>query len=147
VSLEAQRQYITGKFTSAGIIAPDFPVLLPNLTSPIPTNAPYGEFHIIGGGKPITLAGEGEGKVRNQYVGLVQLTVWVPEGKGTKELTTIGDKFAAAFAGKVGRDSAQQTYRFQYMQELTPQVQTGWTCQVFRVAYDRQVVEEIQVSV
>jgi hypothetical protein len=147
VSLEAQRQFITGMFTNAGVIASDFPVLLPNITSPIPPNEPYGEFHIIGGGKPITLAGEGEGKVLNQYVGMVQLTVWIPEGKGTKPGTTIGDKFKDAFAGKVGRDSAQQTYEFGYMQEFTPQVNTGWTCQIFRVPFNRRVVEKIQVSI
>lgn len=147
MSLEAQRKYVTDKFTSAGIIASDFPVLLPNLQATIPPNAPYGEFHIISGGKPITLGGQGEGKVLNQYVGMVQLTVWVPEGKGTKTATTAGDKFKDAFAGKLGRDSAQQTYEFHYMQDFTPQVNTGWTCQVFRIPFDRRVVEEIQVSI
>jgi hypothetical protein len=53
VSLEAQRVYLSNKFTSAGI---DLPVLMPNVPSNIPENAPYGEFHIIGGGKPIPWA-------------------------------------------------------------------------------------------
>lgn len=143
MSLEAQRVFLSNKFTSAGI---DLPVLMPNVPSLIPENAPYGEFHIIGGGKPIPIGGEGPGKVRNRYVGMVQLTIWVPEGKGTKPATTAGDKFAAIFGGKLGRDSAQQTYRFQYVQEFTPQVKAGWSCSVYRIAFTRDVVESIQVT-
>lgn len=144
MSLEAQRVYLSDKFTSAGI---DLPVLMPNIQGTIPPNAPYGEFYIINGGKPITMGGEGEGKVRNCYVGMVQLTIWVPEGKGTKAATTAGDKFKGIFAGKVGRDTAGQVYRFQYMQDFTPQVKTGWSCSVFRVPFRREVVEDIQVSI
>jgi hypothetical protein len=146
VSVEAQRVYLSNKFTGGGIAAADFPVMMPNIQSNIPENAPYGEFYIVSGGKPVIMGGEGVGKVRVKYVGMVQLTVWIPEGKGTKPGTTIGDKFKGAFAGQVGRDAAQQVYRFGYMQDFTPQVKTGWECLVYRVPFTRETVEDIQVS-
>lgn len=144
MSVEAQRVYLASKFTNAGI---DLPTLIPNVKSDIPKNAPYGEFHIITGARPVTMGGEGKGKVRNKYVGFVQLTVWIPEGKGTKGATTAGDKFKNIFAGKVGRDAADQTYRFGFMQEFTPQTKEGWSVAVFRVPFSREVVEEIQISI
>jgi hypothetical protein len=84
----------------------------PTSSSQIPVSDPYGEFHIVAGTPPVTMGGEGEGKVRNCYVGFVQLTVWVPANKGIKPATTAGDKFKDMFAQKVGRDLAGQVYRF-----------------------------------
>lgn len=123
------------------------PVALPNLEFQIPVSDPYGEFHIIGGTPPVIMGGEGEGKVRNCYVGFVQLTVWVPVNKGIKPATTAGDKFKDIFAQKVGRDLAGQVYRFGPMQEFTPTGKQGWECAVYRVPFRREVVEDIQVSI
>jgi hypothetical protein len=144
VSVEAQRAYLSGKVgnTDLGI-----PVALPNLEFQIPVSDPYGEFHIVGGVPPVAMGGEGEGKVRNAYVGFVQLTVWVPATKGIKPATTAGDKFKDLFAQKVGRDLAGQVYRFGAMQEITPTGKAGWECCVYRVPYRREVVEDIQVSI
>jgi hypothetical protein len=123
------------------------PVSLPNLEFQIPVSDPYGEFHIVGGTPPVVMGGEGEGKVRNCYVGFVQLTVWVPATKGIKPATIAGDKFKDLFAQKVGRDLAGQVYRFGAMQEITPTGKQGWECCVYRVPFRREVVEDIQVSI
>lgn len=143
MSQEAQRVYLTRKFTDAGV---GLPVQIPNIDSNIPENAPYGEFHIVANAPPVTLGGEGKGKVRRAYVGFVQLTVWIPEGKGTKTATQTGDKFEAIFAGKLGRDSAGQTYEFDGMQSFAPTTKNGWSCSVFRVSFRRMVVEEVQIN-
>lgn len=144
MSQEAQRVYLTKKFNDTGV---DLPVVMPNIDSNIPENAPYGEFHIVANAPPIVMGGEGKGKVRRLYVGFVQLTVWVPEGKGTKQATAAGDKFDAIFAGKLGRDSAGAVYEFGGMQSFSPTSKNGWSCSVFRVSFRRQVVENVQIAI
>lgn len=144
--------YLTGKFTNASI---DLPCKLPNLPFAIPKNAPYGEFHIIKGPQPVVIAGEGAkrrggettNKARVRYVGFVQLTVWVPEGKGTKGAAEAGDKFKAIYQFRKGRDSSGDIFRFGALQPFTPQTKTGYDCTVFRVPYEMDTLEEVQVSI
>jgi hypothetical protein len=144
VSVEAQRVYLSGKLAGVSF---GIPIAMPNQEFSIPVADPYGEFHIIAGLPPVAIGGEGEGKVRNRYVGFVQMTVWVPLNKGVKPATMVGDIFKATFAQKVGRDSAGQVYRFGAMQEFTPTGKQGWECAVYRVPFHRDAVEDIQVSI
>jgi hypothetical protein len=144
MSLEAERVFLSKRFTQSGV---DLPVVMPNIDSDIPKEAPYGEFHIISNAPPITMGGQGKGKVRRKYVGFVQLTVWVPANKGTKGATMAGDKFKDIFAGKLGRDTAGSVYEFGAIQKFTPTTKTGWSVSVFRVPYCRSIVESIALSI
>lgn len=145
MSLDAQRIYLTKKMKlHDGDL--EFPIGYPNHAFDQPKNAPYGEFFIISGPKPVIMGGEGTGKVRVRHVGLVQLNVWIPEDKGTKIATVAGDAFKAAFQLKIGRDTAGSTYKFGVMQDFTPQTKQGWSCFVFRVPFDRDTVEAVQLT-
>lgn len=145
MSFEAQRVYLSNKMKMGWNNY--LPCSYPNTTFNIPADAVYCEFHMISGQKPVTISGEGVGKVRNRYVGFVQLTVWIPEKKGTKDATLAGDKFRDIFNLKQGRDSACSLYRFGVIQEFTPTVKAGWECIVYRVPYEKDIVEQIQVSI
>ena len=145
MSKEAQRVYLTNKMkTRQGDL--DFPISFPNQPFNIPVNAPYGEFHIISGPKPIIVGGEGTGKVRVRYVGFVQLTVFLPKETGTKKATTSEDVFKAIFQFKQGRDAAGSTYKFGALQDFTPETKAGWECYVVRVPFHRDSVEEVQIG-
>ncbi len=148
MSVEAQRIYLSNKFT-AGMTAAGvtLPVKMPNNSFDIPVNAPYGEFHIITGPVPITIAGEGRGKVRNRHIGMVQLTVWMPEDTGVKVGTRAGDKFGEIFQLKLGRDSAQNVYQFGVLQSFTPDTKTGYSVAVFRVPFTRDERAAVQISI
>lgn len=151
MSLFSNQKYLSGKFTLAGV---DLPVKMPNLPFSVPVNAPYGEFHIIKGPKPVVIAGEGAKKAggettnyaRVRYVGYVQLTIWVPEGKGTKGAAQAGDKFKDIFQFKQGRDDDGDIFRFGAIEPYSPTVKTGYDCTVFRIPYELDTVEAVQVS-
>lgn len=146
MSEEAQRVYLTNKM-KAGENQLAFGVAYPNQPFNIPKNSAYGEFHIIAGPKPIIVGGEGKGKARVRHVGMVQLTVWIPEDKGTKIGTTAGDVFEKLFQLKQGRDAAGYTYKFDLIQPYSPQVKTGWTCLVYRVPFTRDSVKPVQITI
>lgn len=143
MSLEAQRVYLSDKFAKGDV---GIKVAMPNQTFNVPVNETYGEFHIVSGPKSVPIGGEGKGKVRNRYPGFVQLTIWIPEGKGTKPGTTAADKFKDIFQGKVGRDSVGATYRFKIIQPYTPAVKAGYSCIVVRVPFHRDIVEAIEIG-
>lgn len=148
MSVEAQRIFLSNKFTggmTAGGVT--LPVMMPNTPFDIPVNAPYGEFHIITGPVPVTIAGEGIRKVRNRHTGMVQLTVWMPEDSGTKVATLVGDKFSDIFQLTLGRDSAGQVYQFGVLQSFTPDTKTNYSVAVFRVPFTSDEVARVQVSI
>lgn len=141
MSEEIQRKFLTGKAKVLHTVA--FPCRMPNQDGfDFPKNKAYGEFWIIGGDS-FTIAREGPGKVRNRYVQMVQLTIWVPEGKGTKPATDAADVFKTLFQSKQGRDEIGQFYRFGTIQSFTPSTKEGWTVAVYRIPYTRDVVEAI----
>lgn len=142
MSFESETAFIVGRFSRAGVITDDFTCKLPNLPFNIPQDAAYGEFHIMGS-DPITMGGEGEGKIRTKWVSMIQLTVWVPEGKGTKGSSKAGDRFKAMFARKQGRDLEGELYRFKTIQSFAPSTSAGWAVQVFRIPFTREEVEDI----
>ncbi len=101
MSKEAERIYLTNKM-KARANELGFPISYPNQPFNIPVNDTYGEFHIISGPRPIIVGGEGKGKVRVRYVGMVQLTVFVPKEKGTKKATMAQDVFKEIFSSSSG---------------------------------------------
>lgn len=143
MSLEAQRIYLSNKFAAGDV---GIPVAMPNQPFNIVPNTVYGEFHIVNGPKPVIIGGEGKGKVRARYPGFVQLTIWVPEEKGTKAATIAADKFKDIFQFKVGRDSVGQVYRFKTLQPYTPTPKAGYSCMVVRVPFHRDVVETVEIG-
>lgn len=146
MSKEAQRVYLTQKMTDAeGQF--DFPIALPNINFDIPINTPYGEFHIMAGPRPVVIAGEGRGKARVRYVGAVQLTIWIPKHAGTKKGADAEDIFRKLFQFKQGRDSAGSTYKFGAAQDFNPQTKQGWECFVIRVPFQRDAVEQVQLTI
>lgn len=145
MSLEAQRVYLTNKM-KARVNEFAFPVSFPNQPFNIPKNAPYAEFAITSGPKPLIIGGEGLGKVRVRRVGMVQIAIFVPKEKGTKIATDAGDIFEAIFQLKVGRDTAQSSYKFGVMQDFTPDTKAGWECFVYRVPFSRDTVEVAQIG-
>lgn len=146
MSREAQRVYLTNLMKD-NVGSYGFPIAYPNVKFDIPTNAPYGEFHIISGPEPIIVGGEGKGKARVRYVGMVQLTVWIPKDRGTKLATVAEDRFRTLFQFRLGRDSAGSTYRFKAAQDFNPQTKEGWECHVVRVPFQRDTVEDVQITV
>ena len=142
MSFEEQRVYLSGKVTDLGL---SIPVEMPNTPFKQPTNSAYAQFHILGT-KPFIVGGEGEGKARFRHVGMVQLTVWIPEGKGTKGATEAADKFADLFQMKQGRDRVGCTYRFKVAEVQNPQVKQGWDVTVVRIPFTRDEVGTVQVS-
>ncbi len=145
MSKEAERVYLTNKMKAReGDL--DFAISYPNHAFDIPQNAPYGEFHIVSGPRPIIMGGEGRGKVRVRRIGFVQLTVMIPKLKGTKIATTAEDVFTAIFQFKLGRDAAGSSYKFGPIQDFTPETEAGWECYVFRVPFHRDTVEIVQIS-
>lgn len=145
MSLEAQRVFLTRKMEMK---IKDFglPISLPNQPFDIPKNAPYGEFHIMAGPQPVIIGGEGKGKGRVRYVGMVQLTIFVPKEKGTKGAMLAGDLFESIFQLRTGRDAAQSTYKFGVMQPFTPDTKAGWECFVYRVPFKRDAVKVVEVG-
>ncbi|ARK07414.1 hypothetical protein LAV_00014 [Sphingobium phage Lacusarx] len=139
MSKEAERKYLSRVFTRIGV---DLPVKMPNLAFDIPKNAPYGEFHIMGT-KPFVVGGAGENKIVNRYVGMVQLNIWIPEGKGTKGAAEAGDKFAKMFAHKSGRDTAGSNYVFKGAETINPDVKNAYTVQVVRIPFHRDTIESV----
>jgi hypothetical protein len=130
MSEDAQRQYLVNKMQNGWNSF--LKTAYPNLAFNIPTEEPYAEFHIASGPKP---------------VGFVQLTVWIPNKKGTKPATLAGDKFKEIFQFKKGRDLACQTYKFGILQPMTPETKAGWECLVYRVPFERDTVERVQISI
>lgn len=145
MSKEAERVYLTNKMKArAGELG--FPISYPNQPFNIPVNDIYGEFHIMSGPRPIIVGGEGKGKVRVRYVGMVQLTVFVPKEKGTKKAAMAQDVFKEIFQLKLGRDTEHSTYKFGVLQDYTPETKAGWECYVTRVSFERDSIEDVQIS-
>lgn len=146
MSKEAQRVYLSTRMNNRlGLFG--FPISMPNQKFNIPVNAPYGEFHIIEGPRPIPIGGEGRGKVRVRYVGFVQLTVWIPKEEGTSVGTKAEDTFKGIWQFQQGRDEAGSQYRFGAIQAFTPQTKSGWECFVVRVPFERDSIEDVTISV
>ena len=143
MSTESQRVFLSGKMTA---LALGIPVKIPNTVFNIPTNAPYAEFNIMTT-KPFTVGGMGEGKIMERYVGMIQLTVWVPEGKGTKASALACDKFAKHFRHTLGRDLEGWTYTFKSAEVLTPDTKQGYSVQIARIPFHRDEITEVQVSI
>ena len=145
MSKEAERVYLTKKMQAReGLL--DFAISYPNQPFDIPVNDIYGEFHIMAGPRPIIIGGEGAGKVRVRYVGMVQLTIFIPKEKGTKKAAEAMDVFKQIFQFKLGRDSQQASYKFGVMQDYTPTTKVGWECYIARVHYTRDSIEDVQIS-
>ena len=145
MSKEAERVYLTNKMKSrAGELG--FSISYPNQPFNIPVNEMYGEFHIMSGPRPIIVGGEGAGRVRVRYVGMVQLTVFVPKEKGTKKAALAQDIFKEIFQFKLGRDAEQSSYKFGVLQDYTPETKAGWECFVARVSFQRDTIESVQIS-
>jgi hypothetical protein len=145
VSKEAERVYLTNKM-KARADELGFPISYPNHQFNIPVNETYGEFHIMSGPKPIIVGGEGSGRVRVRYVGMVQLTVYVPKDKGTKKAALAQDVFKEIFQFKLGRDAEQSSYKFGVLQDYNPETTSGWECYVVRVSFHRDSIETVQIS-
>lgn len=145
MSAEAERQFLVAKVLARKADFA-FPFSVPNQNFNIPKNAPYGEFHIVSGGKSVVKAGHGKGKARVEYVGFVQMNVWMPKDSGTKIGTDAQDLFKEIFQLKVGRDSACAVYEFKTIESFTPTTKVGWEVAAFRVAFTRSIVEDVQVS-
>lgn len=140
MSEESERIFLTRTAKRADFTVP---VAFPNQEFDIPKDAPYGEFHILGG-DPLTIGGEGEEKVRTRWVGLIQLTIWVPKDQGTKPQSINGDKLKTCFARKQGWDDDGEFYRFNTLQKFSPtKTPAGWSCKVYRISYTRDEVEDI----
>lgn len=146
MSKEAQRVYLTKKM-KAREAELGFPISYPNQPFNIPVNAPYGEFHILSGPRPIIVGGEGAGKVRIRYVGFVQLTIFLPKETGTKKAALAENVFKQIFQLKQGRDTAGSSYKFGVLQDFTPETKAGWECYVVRVPFNRDSIEEVQIGV
>lgn len=145
MSKEAQRVYLTNRM-NASLGSFGFPISLPNQPFNIPKNAPYGEFHILSGPKPVIISGEGRAKARLRYVGFVQLTVWTPKESGMRTAALAEEKFKKLFQLHQGRDSADSTYKFGALQDFSPQTKEGWECCVVRVPFERDSIEEVTIS-
>ncbi len=137
MSQESQRSFITAKVANADF---GLPVKIPNLPFVQPTNAPWAEFYLMGGTPPIVAGGSGPGMIVERTIRMIQLSIWIPEGKGLKPGTDPLDVFENLFAYKIGRDKDGLAYEFKGMQSFTPTVGAGWTCLVGRIPYrvDRQ---------
>ena len=115
---------------------------MPNTKFDIPVNAVYGEFHILGT-KPFVAGGSGENKVIERHVGMIQLTIWVPEEKGTKAASEAADKFAKGFAHKQGRDTSGSTYVFKGVETINPDTKTGYSVHVSRIPFHRDTRTQV----
>jgi hypothetical protein len=146
MSKEAERQFLVSKVLARRSDF-DFPFSVPNQNFNIPKNSPYGEFHIVAGGKSIIRAGHGKGKARIEYVGYVQMNVWMPKDSGTKIGTEAEDLFREIFQLKVGRDDAHAVYEFKTIESYTPTTKQGWEVASYRVPYTRTIIESVQVSI
>lgn len=145
MSKEAERVYLTNKM-KARADELGFPISYPNHQFNIPVNDIYGEFHIMSGPKPIIVGGEGKGRIRVRYVGMVQLTVYIPKDKGTKKAALAQDVFKEIFQFKLGRDAEQSSYKFGVLQDYNPETKVGWECYVVRVSFQRDSIETVQIS-
>lgn len=143
-SHDEQRRFLADRFTQ---IVLGIPVKMPNTPFDIPKNAPYGEFHILGNAEPIPIGGEGSGKIRERTVGMIQLTVWVPQDAGTKIASVAGDKFGKMFKWRQFRDREGSIYRFKGLQTFTPSDKAGRSITVFRLSFEKDSIEEIQVGI
>lgn len=143
MSFEAQRAYLSRK---VAFIAVDFPIKIPGQPFRKPDNTPYGEFHIMNS-KSFVVGGEGAGKIRNRYAGMVQLDIYVPEAKGTAAATKAMDAVKELFAFKQGRDTAGCTYKFKGAEPIDPSTNAGWTVFTIRVPFTRDEIEKVQISI
>jgi len=143
MSIESQRVLIT---TAMNRINFGLPIRYANIPFKQPDNGAYGEFFIMGGAEPIALGGAGYGKIIERSVQMIQLTMWVPEGSGTKPATQGLDAFRKAFAYKIGRDSEQCVYHFKGMQELNPSVRDNWSCLIGRIAFTRDEIQNVDIA-
>lgn len=123
-----------------------FPIAFENLPFNAPKNAPYGEYHVVAGPKPVIIGGEGRGKVRVRYVGFVQLTIWLPNDKGMQAGSLGEDIFKDIFQFHQGRDEAGSKYKFGALQDYAPQTKAGWECVVIRVPFQRDSIERVTIA-
>lgn len=143
MSQESQRVLLVSKLSS---IPYGFPVKIPNQPFKQPENAVYGETFIMGGPEPIAIGGVQKGVIIERSIQMVQLTIWVPEGKGTKEASLALDKFKKTFAYRKARDREGNTYQFSGMQVFNPTVKAGWSCHIGRIPFHRDERTEIDVT-
>jgi len=151
VSKETERAYLTTIMFNEAETNPALvnrPIAYPNQEFNVPKNAPYAEFHIKSGPKPIIVGGEGRGRVRVRYIGFVQLTLWAPKNSGSAILTRGGDIFRDLFQFRQGRDADGSSYRFGAAEEGdVEQKSSGWYCYVVRVPFERDTIEPVQITI
>lgn len=149
MSLESQRIYLSSRMKQ---VDTGLPMAFPNKTFIHPKDAPYGEFHLMGGDyyyKEILGASTTPGmvKVKVCYTPMIQMTIWIPEDGGEGPATRAADKFHKRFANRQGFDEEGDFYRFKTVQPFTPQdTKQGWKAYVFRIPYTRDTVEEVPVG-
>lgn len=139
MSNESQRVYLSNKMSK---LALGLPVKMPNLDFDFPKNSPYAEFWIMGT-KGIPISGEGTNKIKERFPGMIQLTVWVPDGKGTKASSVAIDKFIEAFEYRTGRDAAGSSYEFKGSETFTPDTKQGWSVTIARISFRRDEVKKV----
>lgn len=143
MSIESQRVLITSKMTRINF---GIPIRYENVPFKQLENIVYGEFFIMGGAQPIALGGAGVGKIIERSVQMIQLTMWVPEGSGTKPATQGLDMFKDSFAYKIGKDTEACVYHFKGMQMLNPSVRDNWTCLIGRISFTRDEIRVVDVA-
>ncbi|UIS25210.1 hypothetical protein [Erythrobacter phage vB_EliS-L02] len=151
MSKETERSYLTKIMfdeaqSNSGLS--NLPIAYPNQEFNVPKNAPFAEFHITTGPKPVITGGEGRGRVRVRYVGFVQLTLWAPQNSGTANLMKAGDIFRVLFQFRQGRDADGSSYRFGAAEEGNVEQKKGsWFCYVVRVPFERDTIESVQITI
>lgn len=149
MSLESQRIYLASRMKQ---VDTGLPMAFPNAKFNRPKDAPYGEFHVMGGdfyykSMEGEVASRGMIKVKVCYTPMLQMTIWIPEEGGEGPATRAADKLAQRLANRQGFDESGDFYRFKVVQAFTPQdTKQGWKAYVYRIPFTRESVEEVPVG-
>lgn len=149
MSFESQRIYLSERMKQ---VQPGLPMAFPNVKFDRPKDAPYGEFHIMGGDyyyKEILGASPTQGMVRVKvcYTPLLQMTIWIPEEGGEGPATRAVDQLHKRLANRQGYDADGDFYRFKTVQTFSPQdTKQGWKAYVYRIAFTRDTVEDVPIG-
>jgi hypothetical protein len=149
MSFESQRSYLGSRMKQ---VDTGLPMAFPNVKFDRPKDAPYGEFHIMGGDfyyKEIMGASPTAGMVRVKvcYTPMLQMTIWIPEEGKEGPATRAADALHQRFANRQGFDDSGDFYRFKTVQPITPQsTKQGWKAYIFRIPFTRDTIEEVPIG-
>ncbi len=142
MSQESQRVFISNRLTQRmRAFDPTMKIAIPNLPFDQPEGQVFGKMYLLGG-RSVNAGKSGE-QVLVRYTGILQVSFFSPNEKGTKRACEAVDEIIRVFENYRGRDAAGVDYTFKTAETRQPEMKGNWHTEIVRIPYFRDEYKDL----